>query len=96
LRFSKNGQVSESVQFGIDAAGYWVHDYDSEGRDLQFTLGGRNYTSRTRDRNPDAAQFNLGVQATFSEMIMLRLSGQQEVGSDRSQSTGVFTVGWSF
>ena len=63
---------------------------------MQFTLGGRTYNSRTRDRNPDAAQFNLGLQATFSEMIMLRLSGQQDLGSDRSQSTGVLTVGWNF
>ncbi len=96
LRVSKNGQLSPTVQFGIDAAGYWVRDYDSEGRDLQFTLGGRTYTSRTRDRNPDSAQFNLGLQATFSEVIMLRLSGQQDLASDRSQSTGVLTVGWNF
>jgi outer membrane autotransporter protein len=96
LRVSKNGQLSSSIQLGVDAAAYWVHDYNSEGRDLQFTLGGTAYTSRTRDRQPDSAQFNLGLQATFSEMLMLRLSGQQDLNEERKQSTGVLTLGYKF
>jgi outer membrane autotransporter protein len=96
LRISKNGQLSSSVQFGIDTAAYWVHDFDSKGRNLEFTLGGTTYTSRTRDRRPDSVQFNLGMQATFSDMLMLRLSGQQDLSEDREQTTGVFTVGYKF
>ena len=57
-------------------------------------MGGRQRPRH--DRNPDAAQFNFGLQATYSEMLMFRLSGQQDLGSDRSQSAGVFTVGWNF
>ncbi|MBJ7392715.1 MAG: autotransporter outer membrane beta-barrel domain-containing protein, partial [Chthoniobacterales bacterium] len=96
LRLSKNGQLSSSVLFGLDAAAYWVHDYNSEGRDLQFTIAGNSYTSRTRDRQPDSAQFNLGMQATFSEMVMLRLSGQQDINEERRQTTGLFTVAYRF
>jgi outer membrane autotransporter protein len=96
LRLAKNSQLSSSVLLGLDAAAYWVHDYNSEGRDLQFTLGGSTYTSRTRDRQPDSAQFNLGLQATFSDMVMLRLSGQQDVNEERRQTTGLFTVAYKF
>jgi uncharacterized protein with beta-barrel porin domain len=96
LRIAKNSQLTSSTVLGLDGAAYWVHDYNSEGRDLQYSLGGLHYTSRTRDRQPDSAQLNLGMQATFSDMLTLRLSGQQDLGEERKQTTGLFSVAYKF
>ena len=96
LRIAKNTQLTSSTVLGLDGAAYWVHDYNSEGRDLQYSLGGSAYTSRTRDRQPDSAQLNLGMQTTFSDMLTLRLSGQQDLSEDRKQTTGLFSVAYKF
>ena len=96
LRLAKTVQLFPGVALGVDGAGYWVHDYNSQGRYLSYTLGGASYTSRTRDRQPDSAQVNLGMQATFTESVILRLSGQQDLSEDRKQTSGVFSVAYRF
>ena len=96
LRVAKSAKLTSSVAFGVDGAAYWVHDYNSQGRDLQFQFGGTPYTVRTRDREADSTQFNLGMQATFSEAVTLRLSGQQDLSQNRTQTSGVFSVAYKF
>lgn len=96
LRVAKSAKLTSSVAFGVDGAAYWVHDYNSQGRDLQFQFGGTPYTVRTRDREADSTQFNLGMQATFSEAVTLRLSGQQDLSENRTQTSGVFSVAYKF
>jgi outer membrane autotransporter protein len=96
LRLAKTAQLSPGVTFGVDGAAYWVHDYNSQGRELSYTLSGQPFTSRTRDRQPDSAQMNLGMQLTFTESVTLRLSGQQDLSEDRKQTTGLFSAAYRF
>lgn len=96
VRFSKQAGSARSVAFGADGGLYWVHDFNSEGRDLSYRFAGQSQTVRTRDGSAEALQASLGVQATVSERVVLRLSGQQDLGQDRTQTTGVFSVGYRF
>ena len=96
VRFSKQAGSARSVAFGADGGLYWVHDFNSEGRDLSYRFAGQSQTVRTRDGSAEALQASLGIQATVSERVVLRLSGQQDLGQDRTQTTGVFSVGYRF
>ncbi len=96
LRASKSLSLTQSIPISLDGAAYWVHDYNSEGREVQFQLGGAPYVVRSRDRKADSTQFNLGLQATFFDSVTLRLSGQQDVAQDRSQTSGVFSLAYKF
>ncbi len=98
LRVAKRGELSRSVGLGIDGAAYWVHDFDASSRaaSLQVLGGNSAFQALGRKGDADSAQLNLGVQATFSEAWTVRLSGQQEIGNNRSQSAGVFSVALNF
>ena len=98
LRVAHRNEISKGFSLGVDGAAYWVHDFNSEGRNLSLQAQGANGFFQATGRNGEAntAQLNLGVQATVAEAVTFRLSGQQEMGGNRSQSTGVVSVGWSF
>ena len=99
LRVGRSGEVSKGVIFGTDGAVYWVHDFNSDAKPLGMQLAGvsnSSYTVTGRKADSDVAQFNLGLQATFSEAFTIRLSGQQDLGSNRSQSTGILSFAVNF
>jgi uncharacterized protein with beta-barrel porin domain len=98
VRVAHRSQLSKDFALGVDGAAYWVHDFRSEGRDLSMNLNGAvgSFRATGRDGFADTAQLNLGLQATVSEVVSIRLSGQQEIGVNRTQSTGVFAMGLSF
>ncbi|MEI7773408.1 MAG: autotransporter domain-containing protein [Verrucomicrobiota bacterium] len=96
LRFAKTSQVWKTLALGVDGGAYWVHDYNAEGHDINFQIGGVSYQARTRDREADSTELNLGLQATFSEKVTLRISAQQDLSQDRTQTTGVFSIGYQF
>jgi autotransporter-associated beta strand protein len=98
FRVAHSSEVSKSFKLGLDGAAYWVHDFNSEGRNVSLALQGANGAFQATGRNGQAntAQLNLGVQAILADSVTVRLSGQQEVGANRYQSTGVFAVGWNF
>ena len=98
MRVSHRSQVSKDVSIGLDGAAYWVHDFDSAGKGLNTQLVGAtgSFQSIGRKTNVESAQVNLGVHATFSETVTIRLSGQQDVGSASSQSSGVFSIALNF
>jgi outer membrane autotransporter protein len=98
LRVAHRSQISKSLSLGLDGAAYWVHDFNSEGRNLSMQVigGNGNFRALGREGRADIAQLNLGLQAVVSEVVSFRLSGQQEIGSNRNQLTGVFAMGWSF
>ena len=93
-----SSEVSKSFKLGLDGAAYWVHDFNGEGRNMSLALQGATGAFQATGRNGQAntAQLNLGVQAILADSVTVRLSGQQEVGANRYQSTGVFAVGWNF
>jgi outer membrane autotransporter protein len=92
--------VTGSTTLGIDTGIYWVHDYSAGAKsaNLRLTAAGTtdSFEAVGRGGDGDIAQFNLGVQATFSESLTLRLSGQQEVSSNRQDTTGVVSVAVNF
>ncbi len=98
FRVAHSSEVSKSFKLGLDGAAYWVHDFNSEGRNMALALQGATGAFQATGRNGQAntAQLNLGVQAILADSVTVRLSGQQEVGANRYQSTGVFAVGWNF
>jgi len=98
VRAAHRSQVSKHIAIGVDGGAYWVHDFNSDGRDLSMHLNGGvgSFTAVGRDGFADTAQLNLGLQATVSEVVSIRLSGQQDIGVSRTQSTGVVAMGWSF
>lgn len=98
LRVARKAELSRDVSVGFDGAAYWVHDFDAAGRPVTMNVVGSNtsFESLGRKNDADTAQFNLGVHATFSEAWTVRLSGQQDMGSTRSQSAGVFSIALSF
>lgn len=99
LRVGRRGIAAKSVALGLDGGAYWVHDYNADGKPVGMRLSGvsnSTYTAVGRKADADVAQFNLGVQATFSDALTLRLSGQQEVGGNRSQSTGILSFAVNF
>jgi len=97
-RLSRSVELGRDVSLGLDASAFWVHDFDAKGKELNVQLVGYNgsYTSTGRGSDSDAAQFNLGVQAVFNERWTLRLSGEQEMGVNRTQSTGMFSIAVNF
>ena len=98
MRVSHRSKVSKDVTLGLDGAAYWVHDFDSAGKGLNTQLLGANgsFQAIGRKTNVESAQVNLGVHATFSETVTIRLSGQQDVGSASSQSSGIFSIALNF
>jgi outer membrane autotransporter protein len=98
VRVAHRSQLSKHFALGVDGAAYWVHDFNSEGRDLSMGLNGAvgSFMATGRDGFADTAQLNLGLQATLSEVVSIRLSGQQDIGVNRTQSTGAVAMGWSF
>jgi outer membrane autotransporter protein len=98
LRVAHNSHISKSFTLGVDGAAYWVHDFNADGRNLSLQVQGVNgsFQGTGRSGQANTAQLNLGVQATLSDAVTFRLSGQQEMGSNRTQSTGVFAVGLNF
>jgi outer membrane autotransporter protein len=99
LRVAHRNEISKTFTLGVDGAAYWVHDFNPDGRNLTLQLQGAgpgSFVGTGRSGQGNTAQFNLGVQATIADAVTLRLSGQQELGSNRTQSTGVFAVGWNF
>jgi outer membrane autotransporter protein len=97
-RLSRSVELGRDVSLGLDASAFWVHDFDAKGKELNLQLVGYNgsYTSTGRGSDSDAAQFNLGVQAVFNDRWTLRLSGEQEMGVNRTQSTGMFSIAVNF
>jgi autotransporter-associated beta strand protein len=98
LRVAHRSEVSRGFTLGLDGSAYWVHDFNTEAKDISVQLAGANgaFLSPGRKGEADAAQLNLGVQATVAESVTFRLSGQQDIGVNRTQSTGMFAVGVSF
>ena len=99
LRVGRHLEVSKGVNLSADGAVYWVHDYNVEGKALGLQLAGvsnSNYTATGRKSDADTAQFSLGLQATFSDAFTMRVSGQQDMGSNRSQSTGILSFAVNF
>ena len=99
-RLGYTAAVTRSTTLGIDTGIYWVHDYSAGAKsaNLRLTAAGTtdSFEAVGRGGDGDIAQFNLGVQATFSESLTLRLSGQQEVSSNRQDTTGVVSVAVNF
>jgi outer membrane autotransporter protein len=98
LRVAHRNEISKGFTLGVDGAAYWVHDFNADGRNLALRLQGAtgSFTGTGRNGQSNTAQLNLGVQATVADSVTFRLSGQQEIGSNRTQSTGLFAVGLSF
>jgi autotransporter-associated beta strand protein len=98
-KLSRRGSLTRSIDFGVDGAAYWVHDFNTNARQVGLHFAGisnSSFTSLSRKGDSDSAQFNLGVQATFLPSVTLRLSGQQDWSATRSQTTGVFSVALNF
>ena len=99
-RLGYTTEVTRRTTLGLDGGAYWVHDYSAGAKSakLQLTAAGTpdTFDAVGRGADADTAQFNVGVQATFSESLTLRLSGQQDVSTNRQDSTGVFSVAINF
>jgi outer membrane autotransporter protein len=100
LKVDRRGELNANIDFGVDGAAYWVHDYNPAGRPVSLQLAGLPGAGSMVAVGPraesDSAQVNLGLQAVFSGKYTLRLSGQQEFSSGRSQSTGVLSMALNF
>jgi autotransporter-associated beta strand protein len=97
-RLGRRTEVSKQLALGIDASAFWAHDFYPAGRTARMRMVGANRTLNIwgRGTDSDTAEFEIGVQATFSENITTRLSGQREVGSNHSQTSGQVSVGIQF
>jgi len=99
-RLGYTAEATRSTTLGFDGGVYWVHDYSASAKSaiLRFTAAGTpdSFEAVGRSADADTAQFNLGVQATFSESLTLRLSGQQDVSNSRQETTGVVSVAVNF
>jgi len=99
-RLGYTAEATRSTTLGFDGGVYWVHDYSASVKSaiLRFTAAGTpdSFEAVGRSADADTAQFNLGVQATFSESLTLRLSGQQDVSNSRQETTGVVSVAVNF
>ena len=98
-RLGYTAEATRSTTLGFDGGVYWVHDYSASAKSaiLRFTAGTPDsFEAVGRSADADTAQFNLGVQATFSESLTLRLSGQQDVSNSRQETTGVVSVAVNF
>lgn len=98
-KLARHGALTRSIDFGVDGAAYWVHDFSTGARQVGLHIAGvpnSSFASMGRKGDSDTAQFNLGIQATFLPSVTLRLSGQQDWSATRSQTTGVFSVALNF
>lgn len=99
-RLGYTAEATRSTTLGFDGGVYWVHDYSAGAKSsmLRLTAAGTpdSFEAVGRSADADTAQFNLGVQATFSESLTLRVSGQQEVSNSRQETTGVVSVAVNF
>jgi outer membrane autotransporter protein len=99
-RLGYTAEATRSATLGFDGGVYWVHDYSAGAKSaiLRFTAAGTpdSFEAVGRSADADTAQFNLGVQATFSESLTLRLSAQQDVSNSRQETTGVVSVAVNF
>jgi len=99
-RLGYTAEATRSTTLGFDGGVYWVHDYSAGAKSaiLRLTAAGTpdSFEAVGRSADADTAQFNLGVQATFSESLTLRLSGQQDVSNRRQETTGVVSVAVNF
>jgi len=99
VRVGRRGESGKGVALGVDGGAFWVHDYNADGKPVALQLTGvsnSSFTATGRKADADLAQLTLGLQATFSDSVTLRLSGQQEYGSNRSQSTGILSFAVNF
>ncbi len=90
---------SKDVAFSADASSYWLHDWTADATSGQAQLkGGSNYSFPVTSRkgSSDSALLNAGLQLTFSDRYTTRVSVNQELGGDRSETVGRATVGVKF
>ena len=99
-RLGYTAEVSRRTTVGVDGGVYWVHDYNAKAKsaNLRLTAAGTpdSFEAVGRSADENTAQFNLGVQASFSEAFTLRLSGQQDVSTTRNDTTGVVSFAVNF
>jgi outer membrane autotransporter protein len=98
MRVSHSRKLAERVALAIDGAAFWIHDFDAGARDvaLGFAGGDTRFISSGRASDADILQLSLGAQAVINDRWTLRLSGAKELGSTRSQKTGLVSVGLNF
>jgi autotransporter-associated beta strand protein len=96
LRLGRHGQISENFGLGFFGAAYWLHDFTPSGNEMAFRLAGVPYRARARDVDSDMIQLNMGVQASIYKAWILNLGGQRDMGAQRSQQTGMVSVGFRF
>ena len=98
VRLGHRSEVSKQLTLGFDGAAYWVHDFDAAAKPLTMHLAGSSSAFDVVGRRsaPDTAQFAMGIQGSFADFFTVRISGQRDIGSARSQSTGIFSVGVNF
>jgi uncharacterized protein with beta-barrel porin domain len=98
-RLGYTAEAAHGTTLGFDGGVYWVHDYSAGAKSAKLRLTALtpdSFEAVGRGADADTAQFNLGVQATFSESLTLRLSGQQDVSNSRQETTGVVSVAVNF
>jgi outer membrane autotransporter protein len=100
LRIAYRNELSQRLTLGSDFMASWIHNFQPEGRaiEMRFASSGASgsFTSLGRDASTDSAQLALGVQAIFSKTLTLRLSGEQELGSQRNQTSSTLSIGLNF
>ncbi|NBV35115.1 MAG: autotransporter outer membrane beta-barrel domain-containing protein, partial [Proteobacteria bacterium] len=98
-RLGYTAEAAHGTTLGFDGGVYWVHDYSAGAKSAKLRLTALtpdSFEAVGRGADADTAQFNLGVQATFSESLTLRLSGQQDVSNNRQETIGVVSVAVNF
>jgi autotransporter-associated beta strand protein len=98
MRFSRRGEAGKKVAIGLDGGAYWVHDYSPEGKAMNVRFSGTNTSFSAIGRNADSdfIQVNLGLNATFSNAVTVRMGWQQDFGGNRNQGIGIISCAINF